>query len=394
MRFLFVKENLAWPRSSGHDVHSFYLMRALAEQDHIVSLATVVPPTAEGVRGLNLAATFQLDAAAGIGNGSSQEPITLSRFQERFRSYWGIPESRIRAVADLAETGAAEAVVVVGLNVLPYLGGVRRALRVWYAADEWAWHHFSQWRLFDRSSWGELKQALVKGLYERAYGPLLDKVWVVSEADRRAMRWVAGVRDIDVLPNGVDSDHYRPLNEPARERSCVFWGRLDFGPNVQALEWFCRRVWPQLKRAVADATFSIFGFQPTPAVERLVSSSTGVELIPDRPDIRAEVCRRQVVVFPFVSGGGIKNKLLEAAAMGMPVVCSRRTCAGLHSEAEVPFLLANRPGDWLKAVQGLWDDPDKRRALGEQARQWVVSQHNWNAVAQKAVAGLRIPAAN
>jgi hypothetical protein len=218
---------------------------------------------------------------------------------------------------------------------------------------------------------------------------MLDKVWVVSNADRRAMRWAAGARDIDVLPNGVDSDYYHPMNEQTRDRSCVFWGRLDFGPNVQALEWFCWRVWPQMRQCVPDAVFSIFGFQPTLAVERLVSSTEGVELIPNHPDIRAEVCRRQVVVLPFVSGGGIKNKLLEAAAMGMPVVSSERTCAGLHSAAEVPFLLATTPGDWVRAIQGLWVDPDRRRALGQQARRWAVRNHNWKAVAQRAVAGLQ-----
>jgi polysaccharide biosynthesis protein PslH len=362
------------------------MMQALIGLGHQVSLATLKEPTVDAVRGLDLASTYTL--AGGVGNGNAApEPLLLAGFQERFRSYWGIDPQRIRAVGAAADHCEADAVVVVGLNVLPYLGAVRRPLRVWYAADEWAWHHWSQVRWLDRSTWGELKQALVKGLYERTFGPLLDKVWVVSEADRRAMRWVAGVRDIDVLPNGVDSDHYHPMNEQAREQSCVFWGRLDFGPNVQALEWFCRRVWPRLKQAVPDATFSIFGFQPTPAVERLVSSTSGVELIPDRPDIRAEVCRRQVVVLPFVSGGGIKNKLLEAAAMGMSVVCSQRTCAGLHSETEAPFLLADRPGDWVSAVQSLWDDPDKRRTLGEKARRWAVSEHNWNAVAQKAVAG-------
>jgi hypothetical protein len=98
-----------------------------------------------------------------------------------------------------------------------------------------------------------MRPAAVKGLYERAYGPLLDRVWVVSEADRRAMRWVAGARAVDVLPNGVDADYYAPRAAAVERETCAFWGRLDFGPNIQALEWFCGRVWPAVRRARPSA---------------------------------------------------------------------------------------------------------------------------------------------
>src|SRR5262249_22753683 len=157
-----------------------------------------------------------------------------SRLQERFRSYWGISPARIRAVARTAQECRADAVVAVGLNVLPYLGGVEGRTRVWYAADEWAWHHLSQVQLTAPATWGHLRQAAAKGLYDRAHAPLLHRVWVVTEADRRAMRWVAGAGAVDVIPNGVDGDHYAPRERPQPERSCTFWGRLDFGPNVQA----------------------------------------------------------------------------------------------------------------------------------------------------------------
>ena len=79
----------------------------------------------------------------------------MTGMQERFRSYWGIEPARIRAVADAARACDADAVVVVGLNVLPYLAGVQGPLRVWYAADEWAWHHLSQVRVLRPSTWGE-----------------------------------------------------------------------------------------------------------------------------------------------------------------------------------------------------------------------------------------------
>ena len=307
--------------------------------------------------------------------------------QERFRSYWGIELARIRAVADAARACEADAVVVVGLNVLPYLGGVQGPLRVWYAADEWAWHHLSQVDCFRPSTWANVKEAAVKGLYERAYGPLLDRVWVVSEADRRAMQCVAGVGGVDVIPNGVDAEHFAPRDRLQEPNSCVFWGRLDFGPNIQALEWFCGRVWPVVRQACSGAQFTIFGFQPSTQV-RSLEKAGGVRVVSDLPDLRDEIAGHQVVVLPFVSGGGIKNKLLEAAALGKAVVCTSRACGGLRGSEERPFRRAHTPAQWARELTSLWADADLRGRLGETARQWVTKQHTWQAAAESAVAGL------
>jgi glycosyltransferase involved in cell wall biosynthesis len=361
------------------------MMRSLAELGHEVSLLTASEPAPEAVAGLPLALQRTFGEVKGTGGNGVALPLT--RLQERFRSYWGISPARIKAVARTAADCAADVVVVVGLNVLPYLAGVRGACRVWYAADEWAWHHLSQVQLTNPGSWGNVRTALVKGIYERAYGPLLHRVWVVTETDRRAMHWVAGVGAVDVIPNGVDGDHYAPRVRPEGERTCTFWGRLDFGPNIQALEWFCRQVWPLVRQQAPDARFTVYGFNPTDAV-RALAGRDGVELVPDLPDLREEVAGHQVVVLPFVSGGGIKNKLLEAASMARPLICSAVACGGLQVGGRSPFLRARDPGQWRDGLLTLWARADLRQRLGAAARQWVLDHHSWQAAARAAAAGL------
>jgi glycosyltransferase involved in cell wall biosynthesis len=381
---LFFKEAFAWPRSKGHDIHCFYMMRAVERLGHEVSLVTLAPPPSEALQGLNLAMVRVL---SGAGYKTEEPPPALSRFQERFRSYWGVETAHIHEVGRAARDCRADAVVAVGLSVLPFLAAVQGAMRVWYAADEWAWHHLSQVRLFSPSSWHNLRQGLLKGFYERAYAPLLDRVWMVSEADRKAMRWVAGVRNVDMVPYGLDGDVYRPQGQPQAEHSCVFWGRLDFGPNIQAVEWFTRRVWPAVRAAAPDARFSIYGFNPSAAVSAL-SGRDGITVVPNLPDLRAEVDKNQVVVLPMVSGGGVKNKLLEAAGMAKAIVCSPRACGGLHMVERQPFLVANTPDKWVGGIKALWADEQYRHRLGIDARQWVLEHHTWEAAARQAAAGL------
>jgi len=383
VRLLFVKDALAWPRAVGHDVHGFSMMQALGRLGHEVALLTRTPAAPEALDGLSLRFAGTLDTYV-----DPTDPVALTSLQERFLSYWGIDAASLGAAGRAAAVWGADAVIAVGLDALPCLAGVNGSQRVWYAADEAAWHHLSQIGARLGAAWGHCKQAAINGLYERAFAPCLDRVWVVSEKDQRAMRWVTQVREVDVIANGVDGDHYRPHEVAQQLKSCAFWGRLDFGPNVQALDWFCRRVWPLLRREVPDATFAVYGRCPTAQVRELTGAA-GIVVTADLPDLRAAVCRHPVAVLPFVSGGGIKNKLLEAASLGLAIVGSPRACNGLQSEASPPLVQADAPCQWVDAVVSLWADDARRRRLGAEARAWVLSHHTWEAAARRALASLK-----
>lgn len=392
MRLLFAKHALAWPRSSGHDVHTFHMMQACAGLGHEVALATVAPPNPAGLVGVPLAALVALDVRR---NGSGPFSLPGTRLQHKFRAYWGVPDSHVAALADAARHLHVDAVIVSGLDALPYFPPLTGVARVWYAADEWVLHHVSQLRPGSVSLRDDVRQAVVKGLYERAHRRVIDRVWVVTEADRRAMRWIAGFAQVDVLPNGVDAEFYSPADRsagpegPAGVRndasSAVFWGRLDFGPNIQALQWFLGRVWPIVRQREPQAAFTVIGFKPGDEIRALVNTP-GVTLLSDVPDLRDAVRSHAVAVMPFVSGGGIKNKLLEAAAMGVPIVATPRATAGLVGEP--PLALARSPQQFADAIVALWQDAGRGRDQASAARRWVVERHTWPAVARQAIAGL------
>jgi glycosyltransferase involved in cell wall biosynthesis len=360
------------------------MMQALARRGHAVALLTVVPPRREALDGLDLAFCTSL-AAAAASPPVSVGAFRLTAIQRRFLRYWGIDPLLLPTVAQTLAAWPADAVIAVGTDVLPSLAAVKNTRRIWYAADDPAWHELSQVRVTEPATWGRLRDGVINGLYERVFAEYVDRIWVVTPQDRQVSRLVSGVGPGDVIANGVDSDYYRPCAARTLPHSCVFWGRLDFGPNVQALTWFCEHVWPALRREVADARLAVYGRCPVAEVQALAREN-GISLTVDVPDLPPEIARHQVVVLPFVSGGGIKNKLLEAASMGRTIVCSPRACLGLKGRP--PLLVARQPKQWVATIRRLWSDDAQRKHLGEQARSWVQQHHTWDAAARAALVGL------
>lgn len=386
MKILFVKTHLAFPRSSGHDVHCFHMMQALVELGCEVHLATKSLASTEAVRGANLAGIHALEGE--IGAPLQTPPLT--KLQSRFCSYWGIDKNHIAKVGALAKQLNCDAVVVVGLEVLPYLAAVNNAKRVWYAADEWLYHHFSQVFATRPSSWHNCKAGLTKGLYEYAFTKTTDRVWLVSKADAIATKLVMPNMATDIVPNGVDAKHFDTSRSHQLENSCTIWGRLDFGPNLDAIRWFAENVWSNLVKTVPNAKFDVFGFNPTEEIQ-LLSEQYSFQVIPNLPDLRQEVKKRKVVVMPFVSGGGIKNKFLEAASMGMPIVASPKALNGIDRPFNDAWLTAKTPKQWVNAITHLWTYSAETERIGANARQWVEQTCTWSQTASIALHGLEKP---
>jgi glycosyltransferase involved in cell wall biosynthesis len=374
LRLLFAKHALEFPLWNGHDICAHNMMRALKQAGHSVALAAVEQPTERAVRDLHLDWLTKLTA-------STDHALRLPTLQARFASYFGATTGHMVSLADAARQFDADAVIGVGADVLPYM--VATAVpRIWYAGDEWVSHYTSLVTARDIKTWRNIATAVVWGLYQRAFARSLDRIWVVSREEQRQMRRWAGVDHVDALPNGVDVEYFVPHPSRVRPNSAIFWGRLDFIPNLQALQWFCHRVWPQLRARYPDAEFQIIGSSPLEEAARL-ADVPGVVLSRDVQDLRSAVSQHAVVVMPFHSGGGIKNKLLEAASMGKAIVSTSLACSGLRGEPAL--IVAKTHQDWIEAISSLWQDTETRDELGRRARQWIVREHRWERTAEEAV---------
>ena len=98
------------------------------------------------------------------------------------------------------------------------------------------------------------------------------------------------------------------------------------------------------------------------------------------------MAEHQLALLPMVSGGGIKNKLLEAAAMGKAIICTSMACGGLRGTP--PAVIVDDEAAWVKAIVRLWANPAERQQLERSARAWILEHHTWEAAARDALRGL------
>ncbi len=189
-------------------------------------------------------------------------------------------------------------------------------------------------------------------------------------------REILGAHSI-VMRNGVDLAFYRPQPERAEPGHLVFVGVMDYLPNIDGCTWFVREILPRLRERLPVARLSIVGSRPTPEVLAR-GREPGVTVTGFVEDPREWLARASVSVAPLRIARGIQNKVLEALAMGLPVVGTTSATQGVEGEIGRDFLLANSVDEQVTAIARLLDEPLFARKLGAQGRAFVESRYDWD----------------
>jgi glycosyltransferase involved in cell wall biosynthesis len=219
--------------------------------------------------------------------------------------------------------------------------------------------------------------------YEAKALNFFDRAIAVSESERAALNRIAlGVPTV-VVPNGIDVDEFTPgPADEERPDQLVFTGTMDFRPNVDAVTWFARLVWPLIRRSKPQARFIIVGRRPAPAVEAL-KALPGIEVTGRVPDARPYVWQSTLFVLPMRMGGGVRLKLLEALAMGKAVVTSSFGADGVPLTPGKEALFADEPERFARTCLELLDNPARRSELAQAGRSFVADHYDWRAIAPR-----------
>ena len=196
---------------------------------------------------------------------------------------------------------------------------------------------------------------------------------VVSEPERRLLRrLVPAYGRVEVLPNCVRVADYRDVVGPRDPDELVFTGAPSYAPNHAAAVWLLREVFPRIRAAMPAARLTITGAagaHPLPRVE-------GVTLTGHVPDIRPVVARATVSLVPIRAGGGTRLKILEAMALGTPVVSTSKGAEGLDVASGEHLLVADTPEGFARETVRLLREPGLRARLAEAGRRRVEATYD------------------
>jgi sugar transferase (PEP-CTERM/EpsH1 system associated) len=187
---------------------------------------------------------------------------------------------------------------------------------------------------------------------------------------------------VDVSSNGVDAEFFSPAADrpspfEAGEHPLVFTGAMDYWPNVDAVCWFVEAVLPALRMRWPGLRLHIVGRNPTAAVRALQGDAVVVS--GTVPDVRPYLQHAAVVVAPLRLARGVQNKVLEAMAMGRPVVASSRCVEAIDARAGTEILAAVDASEFVDGISALLSDAARACAIGNAGRACVLDRCSWSA---------------
>jgi polysaccharide biosynthesis protein PslH len=382
---LYLPHRLPFPPDKGDKVRSYHLFQYLRHH-YRVFLGTFIDDAEDQqyiprVRELCHAAFIapldpvmaRMRSLAGFFSG---EALTLPYYRNASLAAWinrVVKENQIQTAVVFSSAMASY------VEKLPEL----RVLVDFVDVDSAKWSAYARSRPWPLSSIYD-REARTLLAHERATAARATQSFFSTDAEATLFRSLAPecAYKIEGVSNGVDAEYYSPkhdLRSPFQphDKAIVFTGAMDYWPNIDAVRWFAKEVFPELQERQPDLRFYIVGRRPAPAVRALANDK--IIVTGTVADTRPYLHHSAVVVAPLRIARGIQNKILEAMAMARPVVASESCAAPIEAAAGKELLTAGDRSQFIGQISELLGSPARAAAVGAAARQLVLERYTWSA---------------
>jgi sugar transferase (PEP-CTERM/EpsH1 system associated) len=260
-------------------------------------------------------------------------------------------------------------------------GKIANALRVMdlIDVDSYKWRQYAQRAPF-WTAWVYRLEAMHLAAYESHIASTFDRLFLTSEQECRHLPARASRNNPLAVSNGVDLQFFNPRHVPAKHIGglpLVFTGVMDYWPNIEGISWFVECILPRIQASVPGTQLYVVGSKPTPAVRNL-QRSKGVTVTGFVEDIRDYLAAASICVVPLRIARGIQNKVLEAMAMGKPVVTTAQAFEGVQAVPGEDIVVAHGEEDFVQAVINLLRDSGRAERIGARARACAERNYRWD----------------
>jgi sugar transferase (PEP-CTERM/EpsH1 system associated) len=203
-----------------------------------------------------------------------------------------------------------------------------------------------------------------------------------SETEKEFIKPYLDDVNIGVIKNGVDLDYFKPMTRTDFNPNIIFTAWFKYYPNQQAAEEFSLNVFPKIKKHIPNAKFFIVGKQPPQNIIRL-GQIEGITVTGEVDDVRAFIANSDVAVIPLKVGGGTRIKILEAMAMGIPVVSTSLGAEGLEATNNENILIADEYDEMADKIVRLINNKESSNTISGNALNFVRENYDWNIIGHR-----------
>jgi polysaccharide biosynthesis protein PslH len=377
MKILYLCHRFPFPPKRGGKIRPFNMISHLS-RSHEVTVCSLVRSEDEARDGEGLASH-----CARFETGRVSDPIQMARMVARLPTpepssmgYFYSRELAVR-IERLLKVEPFGLIFVHCSSVAQYVCNVHGIPKIldFGDMDSQKWLDYVRHKPFPLSIGYWLEGTKMRSA-ERRLAPMFDMCTATTRAEWQTLEsYRSGVAS-DWFPNGVDAEYFKPDGGAYDADTISFVGRMDYYPNQQAMFDFCDCTWPLLLARRPSMKLMIVGADPSPAVRKL-ADRLGVMVTGSVPDVRPYVLRSAAMVAPLNIARGTQNKILEAMAMGVPVVSSGIAAGGVDAEAGEHLLVANTPQEYAAAIFRLVENGAERGRLSRAGRERMLSHHAW-----------------
>lgn len=382
-KLLFITPELPYPAQSGGKVKSIKLLQALAERYEVT-----------------LACPLKMDDAMNVQEFHAVSPCSHHLHEEvniprtpgnLTKSYLrGIPlnvhrsfsETLRRSIADIIDQ--YDVVFLDHYEVYPYLPRDYAGLTVYHAHNA----YFKMWERYAQLPGNPLMRvaAFVEARRVRSCeASVANMTDIVFAAPNDAQELIAAGVPANKIHNTFHLGDDQQLELPELEyeqtqKKLMYVGFLGWEANVQGLLWFIEQVWPLLLRRHPDLRFDIVGKNADARLQEVTAAYPGITLKGFVPDLQEVYRDSRVSVAPLLFGSGMKVKVLDALARGMPTVTTSVGAEGIELEAGKHLLVADTPPDMAAQIDQLLIDPALWQRLRQHSRELVRARYTWRSL--------------
>jgi len=382
MKILYLSLRFPYPPHSGDKIRTYNVLKHLSQR-HSISFVSFVQSPQEADQTSYLREYCQQVRTVDFSKLKAwRNSILCFPSSEPFQvAYWRSQDMQ-RQVDEMMDENGFDIIHVQFFRMAQYVTKFTHKCKILDSCDSYALNLSRRAQLDRGLSWPLLKiEANRVKLYETEIARRFDRVTMVSSLDRDCLLAVNNNIPVSVVPMGVDLEYYQPGHEEYGP-NLLFTGTIRYFPNKDAVLYFYNEIFPLIRNAVPNVKFYVVGNYPPQKISKLMSNGD-IVVTGHVEDVRPYFDKSAVFVCPLRSGSGMQAKILEAMAMGVPVVTTSMGFEALEADAGKDIIVADGAKKFADEVIKLLKDKERRQNVAQSARKLVEQKYGWSSVVKR-----------